>query len=267
MPRALLLGATGGCGRHALARMLASGVATTVIVRDASRLPASVARDHPLLTIVVAPRGHLRMAEDEFLEHVRGVDAVVSCLGHTMSLKGVCGCEARRLCADTCRDVCDAARALAPDTPIKLVVISTEGVDRPDGGDDVRKLRGCAERLVLGLLWCLLPPHADNMDVVKVLHANVTRANCNPHVEFCAVRPSDLHDADAPTACAAHDALRNGIFNPGSTSRVNVGNFLADLVVKPELWARWKGGYPHLLDAVSGAEEQDVILEEKSKTQ
>ena len=71
----------------------------------------------------------------------------------------------------------------------------------------------------------------------------------NPHVAFCAVRPSDLVDAE-PSAFTPHATLQNGIFNAGTTRRANVGEFMADLATKPEVWARWRNGYPHILDAV-----------------
>ena len=42
--------------------------------------------------------------------------------------------------------------------------------------------------------------------------------------------------------------LQNGIFNAGSSTRANVGAFMADLVTKTELWTKWRNGYPQLLD-------------------
>ena len=42
--------------------------------------------------------------------------------------------------------------------------------------------------------------------------------------------------------------LQNGIFNAGSSTRANVGVFMADLVTKTELWTKWRNGYPQLLD-------------------
>ena len=41
----------------------------------------------------------------------------------------------------------------------------------------------------------------------------------------------------------------NGIFAPGTTRRANVGAFMADLATDAATWAKWRGGYPHLLDA------------------
>jgi len=240
--KALLLGATGGCGSQVLVRLLDRGVATTVIIRDERRLP-NIAKGHALLTVVVEKQGHLHLSEDELRDYVR-CDAVVSCVGHNMTRKGIWG-HPRKLCSDTTQRICDAIRSLAPAEPIKYIVISTEGVDRLDGSDPPR---GCVEHLVLWLLKHLLPPHADNMATVAYLHKHVSGGG-NPHVAFCAVRPSDLKDDDA-SEFTLHATLQNGIFNAGSTRRANVGEFMADLVTKPAVWAEWKNSYPQILDVV-----------------
>ena len=143
--------------------------------------------------------------------------------------------------------MCESIRSLAPAEPIKFIVVSTEGVDRPDGADPPR---GCLERLVLWLLTKLLPPHVDNMAVVAYLHEHVSGGR-NPHVAFCAVRPSDLKDGGAMGGASdftLHATLQNGLFNAGSTSRANVGEMMADLVTRPDVWDEWKNSYPHILD-------------------
>ena len=139
------------------------------------------------------------------------------------------------------RASCDCARAVNPAAPVRLIVVSTEGVDRPDGGDALR--RCCGERCVLKALEWTLPPHADNVAVATYLHTQ----RANPAIEFCAVRPTDLIDG-AATAYAAHGQLRNGIFNAGTARRSNVGAFIADLATDAATWATWRGAYPHVLD-------------------
>jgi len=141
---------------------------------------------------------------------------VISSLGHNMTLRGMYGTP-RKLCTDTVHQLCRVAELLQPMNPIRLIAISTEGVDRPDGADPPR---GRGERLVLWLLWLLLPPHADNLAVVDYLHRS---ARTSPHVEFCAVRPSDMIDSEEKSEVTLHATLQNGIFSahPPST-RANV---------------------------------------------
>merc|ERR1712023_245941 len=99
-----------------------------------------------------------------------------------MTRKGIWG-HPRRLCVDSTRRVCEAIRQLAPETPIKYIVVSTEGVDKLDGSDPKR---GLCERALLKLLEWTLPPMVDNMEVVRYLHKEVSGTK-NPHVDFCAV--------------------------------------------------------------------------------
>jgi len=49
----------------------------------------------------------LDLTDEEVTEHVKGCDAVVSCLGHVMDFKGVFG-EPKRLCTDATRNLCNA---------------------------------------------------------------------------------------------------------------------------------------------------------------
>ena len=239
----LLLGATGGIGSQVLTRLLERSHAVTVIVREESRLPAA-AKGHALLTVVIALDGHLALSKDDLLHHVHGVDTVISCLGHNLSFKGIFR-PPRYLCVDTVQRVCEAAQEMQPPSPLKLIVVSTEGVDKLDGTDPKR---GLAERTLLGLLWLLLPPHADNMAVVKYLHRNVVSSK-NPSVEFVGVRPSDLIDGE-PCEFTLHKTLQNGIFNAGRTTRANVGEYMADLATKPAIWQQWRNTFPQILNAV-----------------
>ena len=71
----------------------------------------------------------------------------------------------------------------------------------------------------------------------------------NHHVNFCAVRPSNLVDApEERSEFGVHATLQNGIFNAGATSRANVGAFMADLVTEEDVWQLWKNAYPHIIN-------------------
>ena len=245
MLKGLILGATGGCGRKALAELLSrGGVAVTAVVRSESRLPPEVS-GHQNLSVVVAPEGHLALSEEAMRVHLRGCDAVVCCLGHNLNFRGVFG-HPKRLCTDTTRQICEAFKLLAPEKPVRYIVVSTEGVDRPDGADPERSR---AERFVFWLLSNILPPHADNMANADYLHSEVSGTH-NPHVDFCAVRPSSMIDAEQATEFTTHDTLQCGLFNPGTTTRANVGAFMADLVTEDAVWEQWKDSFPHILDKV-----------------
>ena len=71
--KVLIFGATGGCGKHALTRLLEHGCIVVAMVRSAEGLPAS-AKGHPNLSVVVQPDGHLHV---DLTEHLRDCKAVV----------------------------------------------------------------------------------------------------------------------------------------------------------------------------------------------
>lgn len=78
----LLLGATGRTGRRVLAQLLGRGVSVRAIVRSRTGLPPELS-GHPALTVSEASL--LSLSDAELREHLRGCDAVVSCLGHNLS--------------------------------------------------------------------------------------------------------------------------------------------------------------------------------------
>ena len=87
-PRVLILGATGRTGGRALTQLLERGVPVRAIVRSADRLPAGSA-GNPLLDVVEADL--LALPPEVLAEHLAGCDTVISCLGHTISVRGVLG--------------------------------------------------------------------------------------------------------------------------------------------------------------------------------
>ena len=55
-----------------------------------------------------------------------GCDAVISALGHNLTLRGMYGAP-RKLCTDTVSQLCRVAEMLQPPRPLRLIAISTEG--------------------------------------------------------------------------------------------------------------------------------------------
>jgi hypothetical protein len=71
-------------------------------------------------------------------------------------------------------------------------------------------------------------------------------------IEWVAVRPDSLIDEDRVTEYEVHPSpIRSATFNPGKTSRINVGRFMADLITDDDLWNRWKGQMPVIYNRAS----------------
>ena len=63
-------------------------------------------------------------------------------------------------------------------------------------------------------------------------------------IEWAAVRPSALIDAESPSDIEVFPSPTRSILNDGQISRVNVSHFMADLITNNEIWNEWKGQMP-----------------------
>jgi len=64
-------------------------------------------------------------------------------------------------------------------------------------------------------------------------------------IEWAAVRPDNLTDENGVTDYEVHPSpTRSAIFDAGLTSRINVGHFMADLIMDDDTWNKWKGKMP-----------------------
>ena len=71
-------------------------------------------------------------------------------------------------------------------------------------------------------------------------------------IEWAAVRPDNLIDENQVTAYEVHASpIRSAIFDAGSTSRINVGHFMADLISDEDTWNKWKGHMPVIYNKAS----------------
>ncbi len=242
----LLVGGTGRTGRRVLEQLLARGVAVRAIVRSSAGLPAGLA-GHPGLTVV---EGSLLSISDQALqEQARGCDAVISCLGHVLSLKGVLGPPYDLVTRATSR-LCRAVEALRPARPVRLVLMTSVSVHRPDRLDNHR---GGFERAFLWLLRALLPPARDNQRAADFLQEKIGAGH--PFVQWAVVRPDTLLEGEV-SAYTLHEGLVNELFAPGQTNFANVAHFMCELTTSPEAWAVWQGKYPVIVNeaAAKGGE-------------
>lgn len=100
-----------------------------------------------------------------------------------------------------------------------------------------------AQQPVIGLLRLLLPPHVDNEEAAD--YVLTTIGQNNESIEWAAVRPDGLVNEDEVSEFEVHPSpIRSAIFNAGSTSRINVANFMAKLITDDETWQCWKGQMP-----------------------
>lgn len=238
----LVVGASGATGRLLVKHLLNRGINVKVIVRSPDRLPEDI-RNHDNLSLICA--SVLDLSDIELAQHVKGCDAVASCLGHNMTLKGIYG-NPRELVTDATRRLCDAIKSNKPTEPVRFVLMNTTG----NSNRDIPEKISFAQKCVIGLLRLLLPPQADNEKAADYLRTKIGKNDAV--IEWTAVRPDTLINVSEVTEYDVYPSpIRNPIFNAGKTSRMNVGHFMAALITEDVLWSKWKGQMPVIYNRAS----------------
>lgn len=235
----LLVGGTGRTGQRVLQQLLQRGARVRAIVRSAGKLPPELA-SHPGLTVIEA--NLLSLRDEELQRHLRGCDAVISSLGHVISLKGLFG-SPRDLVTRATTRLCRGLEALQPTTPVKFILMSSVSVHRP-GRLDAR--RGALERAFLWVLCGLLPPARDNQRAADFLLEKIGPNHA--FVQWAVVRPDSLLPGEV-SEYTSHEGLVNGLFAPGSTNMANVAHFMCELLTNANTWDEWKGKWPVVVNA------------------
>ena len=238
--RILVVGASGATGRLLVEQLLARGCEVRAVVRSRHGLPEAL-RSHQRLSTIEASL--LDLDDSELQRLTDGCDAAASCLGHTLSLKGMFG-PPYRLVTDATRRLTRALAAGAGEKPARFVLMNTAGNSNRDLQEKVTP----GHRAVISVIRLLIPPHADNEWAADVLRLDIGQNDAA--LEWCVVRPDTLTRDTSSTAYQAFASpVRSAIFDPGRTSRLNVARFMADLITDDGVWCRWRGQMPVVYDA------------------
>lgn len=242
----LVLGGTGATGQLLIQHLLQKNQNVKTIVRSKDKLLheslGGFAFDSNKLTVIEGTV--LDMSEEEVKSSLYGCDAVVSCLGHNLTMKGVYG-KPRKLVTDSIQKVCNVVQQMGSNTQSpKFILMGSDGVANPDGSDDVRSI---GDRIVIALLRLLLPPHVDNEAAAEYLSKSVGKTNSK--LEWVIVRPSDLIDAAEVSEYEVCPKPIGSLFGSAETSRVNVAAFMGELILQESTWKEWLFKAPVVLNA------------------
>jgi hypothetical protein len=235
----LLVGGTGRTGRRVLEQLVSRGVGVRAIVRSTRGLTEGIS-GNPGVALIEA--NLLSLSDLDLQGHLRGCDAVISCLGHVLSLRGILGPPHDLVTRATTR-LCRALEALRPVRPTKFILMSSVSVHRP-GGLDTR--RGAIEKAFVWMVRGVLPPAKDNQHAADFLQQRIGPAN--PVVQWAVVRPDTLLEGDV-SEYTLHEGLVSSLFAPGRTNMANVAHFMCELVTSPKAWEAWKGKAPVIVNA------------------
>jgi putative NADH-flavin reductase len=238
----LVVGASGATGRQLVSQLLERGLSVKIIVRN-PQAASGMFQKSDRLSIIEG--SILEISDIRLAEYTRSCDAIASCLGHTMTLKGIFG-KPRFLVTDATKKICSAIKVNNPERKVKYVLMNTAGNMNKNLGEK----RTLAEKCFLFLTRNLVPPQKDNEQAAEYLRTVI--GSNDKYIEWTAVRPDSLiNNPDVSEYEVVSSPTRSPLFNPGKTSRINVGHFMAELITNDAMWNTWKGTMPVIYNAES----------------
>ena len=177
------------------------------------------------------------------VDYIKDCDAVASCLGHNISLKGIYG-NPKMLVTDSVKRLCNAIKANSPAKPVKFILMNTTAINNKDINEKLTFM----EKSVFFILRNILPPHLDNERAADYLRKDI--GNNNEIIEWSIVRPNSLINENTVSEYSVFPSpIRSPIFNAGKTSRINVGHFMSELITSDNVWEKWKYKMPVIYNA------------------
>ncbi|MBD0384706.1 NAD(P)-binding oxidoreductase [Paenibacillus sedimenti] len=232
--KVLLIGASGATGRLVVRQLANRNIATRIVIRKTASMPEDLINNK----LVECIAGNISEFDSEKnINLVKGCDAVVCCLGHNLTFKGMFG-KPRFLVYLSLKNVCDAIIKNA-NQQVRIILMNTTG----NINNEIDENRSVGEKIVISMLTALLPPQRDNVYAANYLLNTVGKKNSM--IVWTVVRPDSLVNNEEESPYDVVEApTRSAIFNPGKTSRINVSRFMAELIINNELWNKWKYKMP-----------------------
>ena len=249
--KTLVVGASGATGKQLVNQLLLKNYNVKIVVRSTQNLPNSWEKNKNLERVTASI---LDLGDQEMQALTADCSAIVSCLGHNMSFKGIYG-QPRKLVTESVMRLCKAVQSNAPESPIKFVLMNTSG----NRNRDLEERISMAEKFVIASLRLLLPPHLDNENAADFLRTEIGQDN--QFIEWTAVRPDGLVDNNEITPYDIQTSpTRSAIFNAGKVSRINVSHFMYLLISSDGLWNKWKGKMPVIYNKTAEKNKRSKTL-------
>ena len=185
----------------------------------------------------------LDLSSEELAALVAGADAVVQCLGHNLTFRGLW--LPPYLLVKTACERLTAAVAESGKPRAKFVLMGSDGAANPGGEDDPRSL---GERALLAVMRALLPPVRDNEAAAAYMHGLGMKSG----LEWTVLRPTDMKNGEAQPYTLYPKPV-GGLFGDGIVTRATVAACMVDLITNRKLWKQHAGRFPVVHDVEAGA--------------
>ena len=230
----LLLGATGATGKLVLKELINNDYNISIVVRNKEKIEADILNNK---NIEIIESNILDMSENEVKNLIKNSDVFISCLGHNISFKGIFG-EPKKLVRDSLKKICKLVEK-ENIKPIKFILMNTSGNINHDENEKVSFFH----KVLLFIIRTLVPPHLDNEMAANYLRLDIGQKN--DLIQWVVVRPDSLINEDKVSKYSLYSSpTRSALLDAGQTSRINVANFMCELIKNNSLWNTWKGKMP-----------------------
>ncbi len=232
--KVLVLGATGATGRLVVQQLIIRNIEVKIVVRQINDVISEFIVNGQLECLV----GNIfEYEQSKMVELLDDCDAVISCLGHNITFKGMFG-KPRMLVTNCIKHACEAIEG-SKKNKVKVILMNTTA----NRNRKINEKYSLNDRIVLSLLRYLLPPQKDNEEAANYL-SNTIGEN-NSRIEWTAVRPDTLINEEKESDYVIYNSPKQSpVFDAGETSRINVAHFMTELLLNEELWNKWKYKMP-----------------------
>lgn len=226
--KTLVLGASGATGKLVVSKLIDQNIMVKALIRRTALIPKELTENSNVEIV----NGNINsLSVHQITELITDCDAVISCLGHNITLKGLFG-KPRKLVLNAVKKVEESINVSKK--KCKFILMSTTAYTNKKDGEK----NTFGERIVFTILKALLPPHSDNVAAGDFLLYHISKSE---NVEWISVRPDSLIDESKTSeVIIVEKKLRSPIYDPGKTSRINVAQFMCDLLTNDSLWKEWR---------------------------
>lgn len=239
--KVLVLGANGATGFNVVTQLLKQGINVKALTRNVEKLDSIKSIE----SLEIIKASILEIDNQMLKQYLNDVDAIISCLGHNITIKGIFG-KPYTLVADALKKVVDAINASNKSKIIKIILMNTTACINTLQDEKFKK----NENFVMKIIRLLLPPQRDNELAIGYL-IDTVGVN-NKYIQWIAVRPNTLINEDEVSEYTVHPSpIRSPIFDAGKTSRINVADFMVSLLKIEKLWEEWKYKTPVIYNNIS----------------
>lgn len=132
----LVVGASGATGKQVVNQLLLKECYIKIVVRSIANIPESWKKNK---NIEITIASILELTDDQMVQLTKNSNAIVSCLGHNLTFKGIYG-KPRKLVTDTARRLCNAIKSNNPQNITKYILMNTSGNQNRDLNEPISYL-------------------------------------------------------------------------------------------------------------------------------